>query len=111
MIAETGVQNALKLRRCSPFLPVTWRVERSTCRREGGPAARWERMSIRGGVSVRPEVMSGQPVVSGTRIPAVFAGRAAANGDGSELEREYGLSPRQVTETAIWWNWVRNYAP
>lgn len=79
---------------------------------EGG----WARRALgenvyQGGVSVRPEVMSGKPVVTGTRIPAVFVGRAAADGEGQELEREYGLSPHQVTETAVWWNWVRNYAP
>lgn len=79
---------------------------------EGGWARRaLEEDVYQGGVSVRPEVMSGQPVVSGTRIPAVFVGRAAAAGERCELEREYGLSPRQVTETAIWWYWVRNYAP
>ena len=76
---------------------------------EGG----WARLALgedayRGGVSVRPEVMGGKPVVSGTRIPAVFVGRAAAKGE-EDLKWEYGLSPNQVTETSVWWNWVRNY--
>ena len=76
---------------------------------EGG----WARLALgediyRGGVSVRPEVMGGKPVVSGTRIPAVFVGRAAAKGE-EDLEWEYGLSPSQVTEASVWWNWVSNY--
>lgn len=58
----------------------------------------WARRALgedvyQGGVSVRPEVMSGQPVVSGTRIPAVFADRAAADGEAGNWSGNTGFLP------------------
>ncbi len=51
------------------------------------------------GVVVDPEIVHGKPVLAGTRVPvALVLGQLAAGVTFEEMEREYGLSEKQVRD-------------
>jgi len=51
------------------------------------------------GVVVDPEIVHGKPVIAGTRVPvALVLGHLAAGVTMEEMEREYGLSVKQVRD-------------
>ncbi|MGZ3638183.1 MAG: DUF433 domain-containing protein [Ktedonobacterales bacterium] len=54
-------------------------------------------MEIFPGIVVDPEIVHGNPVIAGTRIPvALVLGQLAGGVSFEELEREYGLTIEQA---------------
>lgn len=61
-------------------------------------------------IEIDPDVMSGRPVVRGTRVAAEAAGRLALRADGPAILREdYGLTPEQISDVRRWWEAARTY--
>jgi len=71
----------------------------------GGWAARQLRH-----IEVDPDVLSGRPVIKGTRVSAEAAGRLAMRPDGPQiLKEDYDLTRAQIADVRRWWEAVRQY--
>jgi uncharacterized protein (DUF433 family) len=74
----------------------------------GGWAAR--RLPNLRHIEVNPNRLSGRPVVRGTRVAALEAGRLAETSDGKEVLRvDYSLSKVEIEDARRWWHEVRTY--